>query len=94
MRIPQRTCIGCYKTTSKKELLRIARCSDNSIVVDIENNKNGRGAYVCANEFCIDKAIRGDKLNKALKINPEFANQISNDLIENIKKSLSKYIKR
>jgi predicted RNA-binding protein YlxR (DUF448 family) len=94
MRIPQRTCIGCYQTTAKKGLIRIVKCPDGSVVIDPEGNKNGRGTYVCPNEDCINRAIRIDKLNRAFRILPDSINQINLRAVECTKKSLLEVIKR
>jgi len=93
MRIPFRTCIGCYQTTAKKKLIRIVRCSDGSIKIDPKSGKIGRGAYVCPNEDCINKAMRIDRLNRAFKIYSNSINQIKTCAIKHTQKSLLEFIK-
>ena len=93
MRIPLRTCIGCYQATAKKKLIRIARCSDGSIKIVAQGDKIGRGAYVCPNEDCINKAMRIDRLNRAFKIYSNSINQIKTCAIKHTKKSLLEFIK-
>ena len=43
-KIPQRQCIGCGQMKDKKELIRILKTQDGSIVIDAMGKKNGRGA--------------------------------------------------
>ena len=52
-KIPQRQCIGCGQMKDKKDLIRILKTQDESIVIDATGRKNGRGAYICANEDCL-----------------------------------------
>ena len=57
--IPERTCIGCNEKKQKKELIRIVK--------DKEGKSNGRGAYICKNIECLEKAIKSKKLERSLK---------------------------
>ena len=45
-KIPQRQCIGCGQMKDKKDLIRILKTQDESIVIDATGRKNGRGAYI------------------------------------------------
>jgi hypothetical protein len=90
---PLRTCIGCYQTASKDELIRIVKLSDNSMAVELNGKENGRGAYVCPDIDCISKAMRLEKLNRAFRIVPGSSNQIASGTIERTRKSLLEFIK-
>ena len=72
-KIPQRTCIGCGQTKSKKELIRIVRRPDGTIALDRSGKLAGRGAYVCPDPECISRAIHSRSLERALqvKVSPE-----------------------
>ena len=52
-KVPERTCIGCKEVKPKNELLRIVKDKENVISIDLTGKKNGRGAYICANEECL-----------------------------------------
>lgn len=52
---PQRSCIGCGEKKDKKDLLRIVR-SPEEYAVDLQGRKNGRGAYICKDLSCLEKA--------------------------------------
>ncbi|SHI69041.1 RNase P modulator RnpM [Propionispora hippei] len=65
-KIPQRMCVGCQEMKSKKELLRIVRTPDGSIVLDATGKKAGRGAYICPSEECFTKAMKQKRIEKAL----------------------------
>ena len=94
MSIPQRTCLGCYKTTIKSKLIRIVRSNDGSIVSDLHGKKAGRGAYVCRDIDCISKALKIDKLNRAFIITPDSVNQINSDDIYKTMQDLLEFIKQ
>jgi len=91
--VPLRTCIGCYKTAIKTEFIRIVMSSDNSIFVDLDGKKNGRGTYVCPDKDCIIKAMKPDKLNRAFRIAPNSINQIATNTIEKTMQNLFELIK-
>jgi len=65
----QRTCIGCNKKASKKEFIRIVATKEKQISVDLTGKKEGRGAYICSKEECLNKAVKTNRLNKVLKTN-------------------------
>lgn len=66
-KIPMRKCIACQEMKDKKELLRIVINSDKVIEIDTTGKKNGRGAYLCYNQDCLDKAASSRKLESSLK---------------------------
>lgn len=66
-KIPARMCIGCHEMKPKKELVRIVKSQDNVISIDLTGKKPGRGAYICFNIDCLEKAKKGRKLEKAFE---------------------------
>lgn len=78
--IPQRTCTVCRTQKNKNELLRIVKNKENIIKVDEKGKEPGRGAYICLNMECFEKAKKTKKLEKALdmKINDEIYDEIKN----------------
>ena len=67
-KIPERTCMACNKQMQKKELLRIVKSKDGIIEVDLTGKKNGRGAYICKNEDCLNKIIKSKRLEKIFEM--------------------------
>ena len=65
--IPERTCIGCNEKKEKKDLIRIVKSQDGVISVDTTGKANGRGAYICKSEQCLEKAIKTKRLERSLK---------------------------
>ncbi|MBV7274904.1 RNase P modulator RnpM [Clostridium thailandense] len=66
-KVPQRMCTGCMEMKPKKELIRVVRGTEGDISVDITGKKNGRGAYVCRNIECLEKAFKAKRLQKNLE---------------------------
>lgn len=77
-KIPQRKCIVCGQNKEKKDLIRIVKNKEEGIILDPTGKKNGRGAYICKDEKCIDEAKSKRKLEKVFKT------EISDDLYEEI----------
>ena len=67
--IPQRTCIGCNSKKDKKDFIRIVKDNQNNISIDKTGKANGRGAYICDNVECLEKAIKNKKIEKSFKMN-------------------------
>ena len=82
-KVPMRTCIGCRQSKDKKELIRVVRNKENQIFVDLTGKQNGRGANICADADCLEKAIKNKGLEKTLKIS-----NVSEEVIEALKKQL------
>ena len=66
-KIPLRQCVGCNQMGYKKEMIRVIKTAEDEIVLDTTGKKNGRGAYVCANRECLDKALKHKGLERSLK---------------------------
>lgn len=62
-----RQCIGCSEMKPKRELLRILRTEEEGIILDATGRKNGRGAYICPNAECLQKARRSKGIERSFK---------------------------
>ena len=51
----------------KKELLRAVRTPEGEVVLDATGKKAGRGAYVCYNAACLQRALKQKQLDRALE---------------------------
>lgn len=65
--IPQRTCIGCNLKSDKSDFIRIVKNKEGKILIDKVGRTSGRGAYICDSIECLEKAIKGKKLEKAFE---------------------------
>lgn len=76
---PARTCMACNSQKEKNELLRIVKSKDGIIEIDLTGKKNGRGAYICKDEECLNKVIKSKRLERV------FEKEISSELYESIR---------
>jgi predicted RNA-binding protein YlxR (DUF448 family) len=67
--IPQRTCIACRTSGSKRGLLRLVRTPESQVEIDVTGKKAGRGAYLCHARECWKTGLEKKALENALKIN-------------------------
>jgi len=75
-------CVGCREMKNKKELIRIVRTPDEMILIDRTGKKSGRGAYICPEAQCLNIAVKGKRLQKALE------REIPEEIIEALRKEL------
>ena len=60
-KIPLRQCIGCGEMKSIKT-------AEGDICLDITGKKNGRGAYLCMQKECLQKARKNKGLERSFKM--------------------------
>ncbi len=63
---PIRTCIACRQAQGKRTLIRLVRTADG-VTVDPTGKLAGRGAYVHNERACWETAIKGGRLEQALR---------------------------
>lgn len=66
-KIPLRKCGGCGEMKPKKELIRVVRSSEGEVSLDLNGRKPGRGAYVCPNIQCFNKARKARRFERSLE---------------------------
>ena len=81
-KIPLRQCVGCGEMKAKKELIRVIK-NDEGVFLDASGRKNGRGAYICADTDCLEKARKSKGLERSLKVS------IPDEVYENLEKEMS-----
>ena len=81
--LPQRTCIGCNEIKPKRELIRIVKNKEGKIFIDKTGKANGRGAYICDNVECLEKAIKTKRLERS------FETKIENNIYEELKNNIN-----
>ncbi|MEO6456687.1 MAG: YlxR family protein [Chloroflexia bacterium] len=65
--VPQRTCVACRTTGTKRGLVRLVKTTEGAVHVDETGKKSGRGAYLCKTAECWSNALNGKALQYALK---------------------------
>lgn len=64
-----RKCLGCREVFEKKKLIRFVLSPDNEIILDYYSKLPGRGAYICFNRDCVEKAFKSAAFKKVFKCN-------------------------
>ena len=67
-KIPQRQCMGCRERKEKRQLIRVVRKTDGSVCVDFSGKVSGRGAYICPDRNCLNKALKSKSLERSLEV--------------------------
>lgn len=82
-KIPQRMCTGCMEMKPKKELIRVVKNKENEISIDLHGKKPGRGAYICRDIECLEKAVKTKRLERNLetKISEEIYDKLKEEIV-------------
>ncbi len=79
---PLRKCIGCGEQKEKNMLIRVIRSPEGDIRLDETGRANGRGAYVCREQSCLEKAVKTHALERSLHTS------ISKEIYDTLKNSI------
>ncbi|WBW50677.1 YlxR family protein [Peptoniphilus equinus] len=80
-KIPMRRCIACGCNKPKSEMIRVVKDKLGEVTLDLTGRKNGRGAYLCHDRACLDKAVKSKALNRAFEM------EINDEIIEKLRDS-------
>ena len=67
-KIPMRSCVITGEKLPKKELIRVVRTPDGTVIVDLSGKANGKGAYLKRDIEVFKKARNSKILDKKLEI--------------------------
>jgi predicted RNA-binding protein YlxR (DUF448 family) len=68
-------------------LVRVVHTPEGKLEIDATGKSEGRGAYLCKEQACWEKALKGAQLERALKV------KINRDDIERLDKNWSELLK-
>jgi uncharacterized protein len=76
-KVPVRMCIACREGKPKKELVRVV-AFEGTLSPDETGKAHGRGAYICPDVECLDKAKKTKAFERSLEtaLNEESYNAI------------------
>ena len=83
-KIPLRTCVITREKLPKKELIRVVRTPEGTVIIDESGKSNGRGAYLKKDLETFEKAKKTKALNKHLEV------EVPDDIFEKLKEILEK----
>lgn len=78
-KIPMRQCLGCREMKPKKELIRIVRSSEGTLSLDSKGKLPGRGAYLCCDVHCLERALKSKAVERSLEV--PVSDEIIRDLL-------------
>lgn len=67
-KIHLRQCVGCGEMKDKRDLIRVVKTPEGNITLDFKGKTNGRGAYICKDAACLDKALKNKGIERSFKI--------------------------
>ncbi|MBE6727202.1 MAG: YlxR family protein [Ruminococcaceae bacterium] len=81
-KIPMRMCTACREMKPKAQLIRIVKTPEGEIKPDVTGKLNGRGAYICKDKQCFERAKKSNALAKAfsMQVLPEVYERLSKEL--------------
>lgn len=76
--------MGCNEKKDKTEFIRIVKNKNNEVNIDLTGKMEGRGAYICNQKKCLEKAIKSKRLDRVLdiKISEEIYNNLRGVIID------------
>lgn len=82
---PMRTCVITHEKCEKKDLIRVVRTPEGTVIIDESGKANGRGAYLKKEVSVIEKAKSSKVLERHLEVKiedsiyEELINKITNE---------------
>lgn len=82
---PMRTCVITHEKCEKKDLIRVVRTPEGTVIIDESGKANGRGAYLKKEISVIEKAKSSKVLERHLEVKiedsiyEELINKITNE---------------
>lgn len=81
-KIPMRMCVACRQMRPKRELIRIVRTPEGTVILDRSGRANGRGAYLCDSQDCFRRAVKTRALERALE------SKLDEDVLQSLQEAL------
>ena len=79
-KIPMRSCVITKEKLPKKELIRVVKTPEQTVVIDLTGKVNGRGAYLKKDLTVFEKAQKNKILDKILEI------EVKDEVYDELKK--------
>lgn len=83
-KIPMRMCLGCGEMKPKRELIRVVKQPDGTVLLDRTGKAAGRGAYICPAAECLQKARKSRRLERtfSMKISDEIYGALEQSMMQ------------
>lgn len=73
---PLRTCTGCGQKKEKVQMVRVVTDPSGRLIADLKGSMPARGAYVCPDSSCIERASAG-RLTRSLRVGKDAGQTVS-----------------
>jgi len=80
LRVPERQCIACRRKRPRRELLRFVCSPDDQVLRDPSKSLPGRGAWLCDDAACLERACRRGLFRKAFRLTTASSPCLTRDL--------------
>ncbi len=67
-KVPLRKCTGCNEMKDKRDMIRVVKTNEDVFSLDFTGKKPGRGAYICKDVDCLNKAEKNKGLERSYKM--------------------------
>lgn len=83
-KVPMRMCVGCRVMRPKKEMVRVVRSAEGQVSIDPTGKAAGRGAYICKDIACLERAMKTRGLERAFeqKVEPMIYETLKADFVK------------
>jgi len=61
--------VACRQVKDKRDMLRLVRTTVGEVKIDCTGKEDGRGAYLCPAKECLEKALKGKRIESTLRCN-------------------------
>ena len=78
--VPMRRCVGCGRSFPKGELLHIVKSADGAVRTDPDGRLPGRGAHICRNMSCLERARKRGSIPRSLRLQGSVPDQVWHEL--------------
>lgn len=78
-KVPLRKCTGCGEMKDKREMIRVVKNNEDQFSLDFTGKKPGRGAYICKDIECLNKAEKTKGLERSFKM------AVSKEIYDNLR---------
>jgi predicted RNA-binding protein YlxR (DUF448 family) len=85
-KLPTRRCVGCGEHFPKNTLIRVVRSPEGEFSLDFVGKAPGRGAYLCKNSACLQKA------RKTKRLEASFSSRIEEEVYHALEERLAREI--
>ncbi len=86
----ERSCVGCSRKIAKNDLFRFVIQKTGKIIIDLRQQRPGRGGYLCPREGCFFKAAKKRRFAMRFRKDVDFEPTV---LLQDVREQICREIK-